>query len=180
MQSYKIISSVAFAAVTFLPVAHAEDFYAEGFIAAFNTDDAVGISGSENLLLGTVGGRGGFAFNDHFSLEGELQTAAHNEEIYLFVEEAHVSLRSNAAVFGRFSLPLGERFNVYGRIGYSSSVFEVSGASIDDSETFDGGAYGVGATFDLTDKIYLRGDATRYDTGAIESDSLSIGAGLRF
>lgn len=178
MQPHKLLLSAALVAVVFLPQASAEDFYAEGFVSGLDTDGA-GYLGSK-LYFASVGARGGYSFNENFSLEGELQTGLNDEDIYLISGEADVSLKSTAAIFGRFSVPVSKRLNVYSRVGYASSEFETGTVFGDFSRTVVGGAYGLGATFNLTDKIYIRGDATRYDTNTIESDSIAIGAGLRF
>ncbi|MEO0608579.1 MAG: porin family protein, partial [Pseudomonadota bacterium] len=164
MQPRILLISATLASLSFLPTAQAENFYAEGFVGAADSDDSTDVSYLSSILSGTIGVRGGITLNENFSLEGELQTGLNEEEIFVFPGETNTSLRTNAAVFGRVSLPVNERLNLYGRIGYASTEFSVDGESVDFIETFDGVAYGVGATFDLTDKIYLRGDATLYDT----------------
>ncbi|MFN3211796.1 MAG: porin family protein [Henriciella sp.] len=180
MQPHKLLLSAAMVAIVVLPQASAENFYAEGFASAFNTDEAAGVAGVSDLNFGTIGARGGYSFNENFSLEGELQTGLDDEEFAAFPVVTEISLQYNAAIFGRFSIPVSERLNLYGRIGYASTEFEFTSSLGEVSDSLDGGAYGLGASFDLTDKIYIRGDATRYDTGLLESDSLAIGAGLRF
>ena len=87
-------------------------------------------------------------------------------------------------------LPLGERFSLYGKAGiYRGEVdgrvdtFALTGGA---SETNNDITYGVGARFDLTQRVALRAEWQRYpeiggpDTGEDDIDVLSLGALFRF
>ena len=78
-------------------------------------------------------------------------------------------------------MPVNERFDLHARLGFDSLEYEYkTGGEKDFIETYEGLAFGLDGTLNLTDTLYLRGDATRYDSSDAETDSFSIGAGLRF
>ena len=173
------ISVALFTAVLTHP-AQAEDFYVEGFVGALFSEETDDFTATDRIWSSTLGARAGYDWTENFSLEAELQTSLNEEKLYIGTDGNHVSMRSNAAIFGRFALPLNERLSLHARIGFASTEFETSIGPYEYINKYDGGAYGLGGAFDITDKVYIRGDLTRYDTGAVESDSVTLGAGFRF
>ncbi len=180
MQLHFSLITAALLSAALVHPAHAEDFYAEGFVGGLFSEDTDDFTGTSSIWSSTVGARAGYGWTENFSLEAELQTSLNEEKLYIGTDGSHVSMRSNAAIFGRFALPLNERLSLHARIGFASTEFETSINSSEFIDTYDGGAYGLGGAFDVTDKVYIRSDLTRYDTGAVESDSVTIGAGFRF
>ena len=109
--------------------------------------------------------------------------------------EAEFSLSAMVGAYARANFPVTPKLKVFGRAGFAAA--EVDSRSIlvtsvpgsdevpiqslyEDSESESGLAFGAGATYDLSDKIYVRGDFTRYDFDVGELDNFMIGAGLRF
>ena len=180
MQPHLSLISVALFSAVLAQPAHAEDFYVEGFVGGLFSEETDDFTTTDRIWSGTLGARAGYDWTENFSLEAELQTSLNEERLYVGADGSHVSMRSNAAVFGRFALPLNERLSLHGRIGFASTEFETNINSSEYIDTYDGGAYGLGGAFDVTDKVYIRGDLTRYDTGAVESDSVTLGAGFKF
>ncbi len=97
---------------------------------------------------------------------------------------AESGIKTQIAGFGVARLPLSERFNVLGRVGYHNTEFE---AEFDDGVTVleqdfstDGIAYGVGAEYALSKKTSLRADYTRYDFDGADADAVSLAVKRKF
>jgi len=105
------------------------------------------------------------------------------------------SLNYVVGAYARGNFPVTTKLNVFGRLGYaqveldqntrvrstvSNSDDEPVAYSVSNISVERGPAFGAGVTYDLTDKIYVRGDLTRYDIDFGEFDNLMIGAGIRF
>ena len=105
------------------------------------------------------------------------------------------SLSHIVGAYVRGSAPVTSKLNVFGRLGIallemdrtSNSIVSISnsdeaptGGSLSSSYTDFGAAFGAGATYNFTDKIYVRGDLTRYDLDDGDVDNMMFGAGIRF
>jgi len=105
------------------------------------------------------------------------------------------SLNYIVGAYARADFPITSKLNVFGRLGYaqveldqntrvrsavSNNEEELVVYSVSNISVERGPAFGAGATYDLTDKIYVRGDLTRYDIDFGELDNLMFGAGIRF
>lgn len=117
------------------------------------------------------------------------------EQTQLTDIQTDVNLNYIIGGFARGTVPVTSKLNVFGRLGYAQAEIdsdttvreinleteEVSisytGSNID---VVSGPAFGVGATYDVSDKVYIRGDFTRYDLDDGELDNIMIGAGIRF
>ncbi len=97
--------------------------------------------------------------------------------------------------YGRATVPVTSRLSIFGRLGYAAVELDQTTTTLEtiiesDEDPFEslisdtsskhGPAYGVGATFDVTDSIYIRGDFSRYDLDYYELDNIMLGAGIRF
>lgn len=93
-------------------------------------------------------------------------------------------------VYGRAQYPVTDRFGVHARLGYAFVQVEASGTldgegapneSITLAEGDDGGvAFGVGATFDVTESWQLRADYTRYEFDDVDADGVGITLSYKF
>lgn len=105
------------------------------------------------------------------------------------------SLSYIVGAYVRGNVPVTSKLTVFGRVGIAqveldrTSNYRAIVSNSDEepiatssSNTFSdvGPALGVGATYALSDKIYVRGDLTRYDLPYGDADNVMIGAGLRF
>lgn len=81
------------------------------------------------------------------------------------------------AAFATARAPLGGGFTGLARLGYHSTQIGVDGSaqgfSANESEDFDGVAYGAGVEYDFDPVNGVRVDYTRYDLGSDTTDSLS-------
>lgn len=125
----------------------------------------------------------------------ELVLGSDPEQYSVIDYDSELSLSFILGAYGRATLPVTSRLSLFGRLGYAkvevdrrTIVLESILDSDDDPlETLvantlsdSGLAYGVGATFDVTDKVYIRGDYSRYDLEYDELDNVMISAGIRF
>lgn len=187
MQTYTRILSASFLVAITAPLATADGFYVDGSYNGLTATLDFEIANSDNdVSLSAIGLRGGYDVSPIFALEGEVLIGTADDTWYVSpgysetdttVHTYDVSLNSSVSAFGRANFPIAERLTAFARVGYSAVEFETDDSFVD---AFFGPAFGVGATFDVTDKIYLRGDITRYDAEEFENDAVSVGAGFRF
>ena len=117
--------------------------------------------------LGALTGRLGSRFNRFFALEGEAGLGVD--------DDGPVELNHTAGVFALGILPLSQRFDLHGRIGYQNTEFDAPGGDADS----DGLAYGIGGAFNLSERFAVRADVTRLE-GDVDADTVSLGAVVRF
>nr|WP_070959138.1 outer membrane beta-barrel protein [Hyphomonas sp. Mor2] len=86
------------------------------------------------------------------------------------------------------------KLSAFARVGVARAELDVSSSAtvtdVDTGETTTtasdftnsdtGIALGVGLTYDITDRLYIRGDYSRYDLENAELDSVGLGIGVRF
>jgi len=152
-----------------------------------------------------IGVRAGYKFNNYLSLEGELATGIDDGEFDYNVDEDEFNFDDNndgdlndviaasgdvglnylTGLYGKAEVPLTERLGAYARAGYAyvdldASVMTPGGQSINVEDSADGPAVGVGLDFDLTDKLYLKGDYTYYSFDHTDTSGVLLGVGYKF
>jgi len=129
--------------------------------------------------LGAVTARGRYMFTNYVGGEVEASFGVKDESAY----GIDIGIDNSFAGFAVIGAPVTERFDVFGRLGYATTSFDVSGYGYSASGDIDGVAYGVGANYFFTNKVGIRGDFTKYDGGddvAGEADVFSIAGVIRF
>jgi outer membrane immunogenic protein len=127
--------------------------------------------------LGAITGRGTYFFNQYLGAEGEVSIGVNDED----VAGGTVELDNSIGAFGVLRAPVSERFELFGRAGYSQSEFNASVPGLGSgSGDVDGFAYGVGGKLFLTDQIGIRGDIGRYEGDDAEADVFTVGGVVRF
>ena len=176
-----------------LSPAIAQDFYVEGAVGAM--EETTYISSNSNLDTNVVGGRVGWEVTPYVAVEGEYFVGLneHEEKRSVLIPSgerfdvtSELSIASTYGVFGKVSLPVGDSLELFARAGYANVKKDSKSQAADENSTTSQGSFdeddialGIGASFDLTDRIYARLDATSYDL-AQENNSITIGAGIRF
>lgn len=150
--------------------------------------------------------RAGYQFNKYFSVESDISSGIDDGEFDYNVDEDEFNLDDNndgdfndliagsgdiglnylIGVYGRASMPVTDRFDVFARAGYAyvdldADVQTPGGttlATIEDSE--DGAALGAGLNYDLTESWELRGDYTWYGFGNTDTHAAMLSAGYKF
>jgi OOP family OmpA-OmpF porin len=125
----------------------------------------------------------GWRFNEHFALEGGYHNFGDFEQTFVVDgEELNVALSADGFTLGAVgNIPLSERFSLMGRAGMffwdgNADINNVSQATPEDSNLF----FGAGLNFQLSQKVQLTGDWTRYDLADTASNVFSVGLQYRF
>lgn len=123
----------------------------------------------------------GWRINDYVAVEGGYQDFGDFEQTIDFAgSRATASLSADGFFAGADgALPLSDRFALTGRLGMffwdgNAEINAVSQASPEDSNLY----YGVGGRFELTPRLALTGDWSRYELE--DTDSRLISVGLRY
>ena len=111
----------------------------------------------------------GYQFNTNFALEGGYRRLADFDVIGADVKADQAAI----SVIG--SLPVGNGFGVYGRLGYNRVDVKASYNGYSAKDKTDGVLYGIGATYAFTPVITGRIEAQRPT-----SDTTNISAGVAF
>lgn len=126
---------------------------------------------------------GGFQFGDYFGIEAGYHDFGSFSET---VDFGGFSTRTDVAASGwtlggTLGLPLSEQVSLYGRAGvfFWDADVDIDGFSINVPED-ENPYYGGGAKVDVTSKLSLVGDWTRYELDTTESDVISVGFEFRF
>lgn len=131
--------------------AHAEGLYVGGSIGAPNYPDSVnGISGGNSGIGGKL--FGGYQFTPNVAVEAGLADLGHQDGGTGF---AH---GSGGFIDAVGSLPLNDKWSLLGRIGVAHVNLDTSAG--DDSGT--GPKVGLGAQYNLTSNLAVRGEWERY------------------
>lgn len=201
MLKHILIASVA---TGLAGAAYAQDtgFYAEG---GYQYLDIQPDGAEQGVDTNAIGARLGYKFTPMFSLEGELASGVDDGEFDYNVDEDSFNLDDNndgdfndliaasgdiglnylVGIYGKAEVPLTERLDVYARAGYAyvdldASVTTPFGNSINVEDSADGPAIGAGLSYDLTDKVYLKGDYTYYSFEDTDTNGVMLGVGYKF
>lgn len=164
------------------PIATAEGLYIGGSIGSASlSDDLDGFDvDTDSTAFRLIAG---WQFNDYFSLEGGYMNFGAFEQGF-DINGQIVDIRLDADGFtlgGTGSIPISERFALYGRIGAffwdgDADINNVSQARPEDTNLY----LGAGASFALSERLRLIGDLTRYKLEDTESDVFSLGLAYHF
>lgn len=195
---------LAAAATGLAATANAQDtgFYVEG---GYQYLDIKPDGAESGVDTNGIAGRAGYKFNNFLSLEGELATGIDDGEFDYNVDEDEFNFDDNldgdltdiiaasgdvglnylTGIYGKAELPLTERLGAYARAGYAyvdldASLVTPGGTVINVEDSADGPAFGAGLDFDLTDKLYLKGDYTYYSFDSTDTSGVMLGLGYKF
>lgn len=135
-----------------------------------------------------VQGRAGWQSKSFFGAEVEGSLGFNDDESTLEIGNTLLSaesgIDSQLAGFGVARLPLSERLNILGRVGYHNTEFSAvvtDGFNTQDVEfSTDGIAYGLGAEYAIGERTSLRADYTRYDFDGADADAVSLAIARKF
>ena len=112
----------------------------------------------------SVEGRLGYNFTDFVAVEAQAAVGVISEDD----EGVSINEDWNVGAFVKGSAPISEQFAIFARLGYAVTQFGVEAGSFDESESFDGFAFGAGVEFDLNPVSGVRLEYTAYDFGSVE------------
>ncbi|MEM6556524.1 MAG: porin family protein [Pseudomonadota bacterium] len=152
--------------------------------------------------FGGISGHFGYRLSKHWSVEGEATVGVENDKRYFtesnefFVQSVRTTADLNGliGVYAKGDFPATKKLNIFGRLGAiyadSDSESQIMITDLETEETLNlkldgtdvgfGAAIGIGLTYDLSDKLYLRSDITRIYVDDADMDSVSLGVGVRF
>ena len=159
MKKLMIAAAAVFAAAS-APAAIAQEVYGNVGVSGLDGDGAT-------LTAATL--RGGAFITENFGAEAEFSVGLGGESIQGVALDLETSFIGYAV--GR--LPMGERTDLIGRVGYGTATIEgrTGGGSVD--VDIDGFAFGVGIQHFFTESFGVRGDITRF-----EADEPNLDGGL--
>ena len=182
----KIRKDAATAALLMLLVgpisAQAGGFYVGASVGqAELSDDFDGLVVDDNSTAYRV--VAGWSFNENFALEGGYHNFGDFEQVFdNFGIPATASLSADGFTLGAVgSIPVTDRFSLMGRAGWyfwdgDAEINNVSQATPEDSNLY----LGAGITFDVTERLQLTGDWTRYELEDTTSGVFSFGLQYHF
>jgi outer membrane immunogenic protein len=153
-----------------------------------------------------VTARIGLQFNPMFAIEADLSAGIDDGDFDFDSSEDDLDFDDNndgdftdvinlsgdlgldfmAAAYGRFILPVSDKFELSARAGYAYAQVEANavtpgGTSItlaEDAE--DGFTAGAGLSYDITENLELRADYTWYGFDAVDVTGATVALGVKF
>lgn len=144
-----------------LPAVANAEWYAGAAYTHYDLDDAE---------VGGVTGRLGYNFHPNIGVEGEATFGVEDDD--------NAELDNAYGVYAVGRLPVGQSFDVFGRVGYQQLEVDGSGPIADISD--QGVGYGVGANWKLSNGFAVRGDFTRLEGDDADADTFSLGGTFSF
>lgn len=181
MDFRKLILGSALVVATLPAVANDEDrgFYAGSGAGMYFIDiDGVGFDES----AATLRVFGGYRVSQYFSVEAGYTNLFESSASMGGVD---VDVDGNAWDLSvRPTLPVSDRFEVFGVLGYTRYDFDMKasfqGISASDSDSDSNLLYGLGAGMDLTPNWNLRGEWTMVDVDDADLSMMAVSATYRF
>lgn len=194
----KILQTAAVAAISIAGSSYAAAQNAEGYadvgVNVIQFDGAAVLNPDETYDVTTIQGRVGYQMNKFFSLELDLSVGVGEAEVedQNFGTLDTIKAGTFAGIYARGGFNPVEKLHVFGKVGAVGGDLEITVQSLSNSSirsesegNVNGIGYGLGFQLDFTDKLFVRGDYTRYDMESeggfeIEADTFGIAVGTRF
>lgn len=143
-----------------------------------------------DLKFGVAGVNAGYQLTSFLALEARYAVGVEDEDIFDGDDSARFEIDRHMALVARGSIPLGERFSIFGIAGYGETryafAYDVLGVSGSEKSTEKGLVYGAGAAFNLTERLSLVAEYNVLpkleddDEGFYESDVSLMTVGLNY
>ena len=157
-------------------LAQNEQYYAE-LNYSLPKAEASGYSATPSVIAG----RFGMKFTDQLAGEVFLGTSASSDATTQGGLKVNVKIKDVVGLYLKGTLPVADKFSVFGRVGYVRAKIEASaiGGTVSDSDS--GFSYGVGAQYDFTPQVYGMLDyMSFYDRHGATIMGPTIGVGMKF
>jgi outer membrane immunogenic protein len=151
----------------------------------YQVSGAMSIYDDSELQLDAITVRGAAFFTPNFGVEGEFAFGPGKEMIGSIpgvVTNLKVGVKTDIGAYAIAKLPINNRFQIFGRVGYGQTEIEIDGtfpAPIGrqtESEDVGGFRYGGGVLVNFTDEYGIRADYTRVEMD--EADNIDIDGGV--
>lgn len=132
--------------------------------------------------LGAITGRFGAKVSPYFGGEAEASFGVVDDDFDVGGVTGSIEHEWDAAVYGVGFVPLSDRVELFGRLGYGTTEVKADAAGFSVSEDGESFNYGVGANVFLDERNGLRADWTRrdFDGDDAEIDTYSLNYVRRF
>jgi opacity protein-like surface antigen len=119
---------------------------------------------SNGVDLGAIQGRLGYRLNNYLGVEGELAGGVKSDHKTV-APGVRVSqkLRHQEALYGVGFLPLNEKFDLLGRVGYGGSTVRTTAAGVRSTDSRNSWNFGAGAQYHIDKANGVRADYTRQE-----------------
>lgn len=118
---------------------------------------------SDDVDVGGATARLGYKFTPNFGVEGEASWGLNEDTADVLGTPVDIKLNQEYGAYAVGFLPLGDKFELLGRVGYvnvdAASSFGGFNVGVDE----DGVGFGGGLQWKVTDKAALRADYTRLE-----------------
>ena len=176
MKKILAIFAAASAFVATEAVAQNDQFYAE-LNYAHPTGEGYGYS----ITPSVIAGRFGMKFTDRLAGELLLGTAARGDSTNVDGVSVNVKIKNVVGLYLKGTLPVADKFSVFGRVGYTRAKIQGSALGVTVSDSDSGFSYGVGAQYDFTNQVYGMLDyMSYYDRNGTTIRGPAIGVGMKF
>ena len=118
-------------------------------------------SGDESL--GAITGRVGAKLSPYIGVEGEASFGVKDEDVTIGGVDGTVEHEYDAALYAVGTVPVSERFELFGRVGYGTTKIKADVAGVSASEDGESLNYGAGANYFFDGRNGVRADWTRRD-----------------
>jgi outer membrane immunogenic protein len=167
-----LVPAIAAIACLAAAPAHAQVYGSAGYSHLASDDDEIDVE--VGLLTGRIGGR----INDYLGAEAEGSFGLGEDEVVFMDVPIEMKVKYVLAGYAVGFVPLGDNFELLGRVGIGTAEVEASSGDFDISETGSGIHYGVGAQLWFAENHGVRADYTRLES--IKSNVFSIAYAFRF
>lgn len=133
--------------------------------------------------VGAITGRLGARVSRHFGAEAEYSVGVKDDTFDVAGVPTRVEEKFDVAGYGVATLPLTDRFDVFGRVGYGTTRLRAEAAGASASASTESVNYGVGANYYFDSSNGVRADWTRRDFRGDangEADVWTLGYTRRF
>ena len=141
------------------------------------TEDFPGLSSDNGVISGIVG------YQFHPNLSAEVYLGGNVDEGSETVGGVpfETEVKNAYGVFLRPSTMVGDKLEVFGRVGYAHTKLRVSAPGISASDSDESFAYGLGANYYFSDRLYGQLSYTSlYDKDDTKLRGFGAGIGYRF
>ena len=119
----------------------------------------------------TLSGKLGYKFTENFAIEGQAGFGIADQS----VGNLDVGIDNSFGAFAVASLPAGDNFELFARVGYHFTTFGVSGGNINADLSSDGFAAGAGGQYFFTQNDGIRAEYTYMDINTTTAGNLGGG-----
>lgn len=139
--------------------------------------DFPGLSTNNGVVSGIIGHK----FHPNLSAEVFLAGNVDEGSDTIGGVAFETKIKNSFGVFLRPSTMVGEKVELFGRVGYARSKLEISAPGISASDSNGSFAYGVGANYYFSDRLYGQLTYTSlYDKDDVELKGFGASIGYRF